>query len=366
MIEVRRNMRTVWLGGVMAVIFLGGVQQTMAAPPSTLLSSAADEGAAGVRGEVPAAVSSSETSPSQEGSVAGIGDWAASSRGWVIDYRCRSYIHSQTSYEVGTNEEPPRGWAPQSMLRFPLDSWWNGLMVGVEKPDWNIHVEWLMPMSTTIHGSLADYDWQRDLKTYDGSFTDLGFAKERWTDGQMVTLDAECKASERFLGLPVELWPMAGFRWQRFGLTCYDLCQVKEDNVWNPYTDPGDCITFNQQYYIGYVGGQLRRTLPVGSTEVRMTFQGDWGYTWGYSIDHHLFKDFYGMLASQGSSWHIAFTAEVPIAEHWSIGGQVDYLEIRATGKDWEWNRYGPGPRTNGVCAYSDQTSLTAFLRVCF
>jgi hypothetical protein len=284
-------------------------------------------------------------------------------RTWTIDYRFRSFVSSQTSYEVGTHEFPPGGWAPLSMLRFPLDSSWHGLQVGVEKPEWGVHVEWLTPISREIHGDLADYDW--NPPNPDGSFTDLGFMHETWTDGQMVTLDVERKLTERFFGLPVELWPIVGFRWQRFDLTAYDLNQVKFDNQWTSIRVPGDIITFNQQYYIAYVGGQLRKTFYMAETRpIHLKFQGDWGYTWAYNIDHHLLGDFYGLQADQGSSWHIAFTAEVPLSECVSCGVQVDYLNIRSTGADREVGRVTPGPRTNGVTSYSDQTSLTAFVRL--
>jgi hypothetical protein len=47
-----------------------------------------------------------------------------------------------------------------------------------------------------------------------------------------------------------------------------------------------------------------------------------------------------------------------------SIGLQTDYLNIRTTGKNWDIGRPSAGPRYNGVCAYSDQTSLTAFVRL--
>ena len=150
-------------------------------------------------------------------------------RTWTIDYRVKTFFHSHTSYEIGTPEPPPGGWAPLSLLRFPLDSTWNGLQVGIEKPKWGVHFEWLTPISRHINGPLADYDW--NPPNPDGSFTDLGLMSERWTDGQTINLDLECKLTDRFFGLPIEVWPMAGFRWQRFNLTAYDLDQVR---VWKP------------------------------------------------------------------------------------------------------------------------------------
>ena len=152
----------------------------------------------------------------------------APARVWTIDYRFKSFCGSHTTYQIGTPELPPTGWAPLSLLRFPLDSSWNGVQVGVEKPNWGVHCEWLTPISQHIAGHLADYDW--NPPNPDGSFTDLGLMREHWTDGQTINLDLECKLADHFFGLPIEVWPIAGFRWQRFSLTAYDLDQVKFDN----------------------------------------------------------------------------------------------------------------------------------------
>ena len=117
---------------------------------------------------------------------------------------------------------------------------------------------------------------------------------------------------------------------------------------------------------MAYIGGQLRKTLYIAQVRpVHLTFQGDWGATWAYHIDHHLLQDFYGLQSAQGSSWHIAFTVEVPLNQYVSCGIQADYMNIRATGKTWEVNRV-PDVWTNGVTSYSDQTSLTAFLRLTY
>jgi hypothetical protein len=284
----------------------------------------------------------------------------AAPRVWTIDYRIKTFCNSQTSYEVGSPPNNPRSWAPVSQLRFPLDSAWNGVQVGVEKPDWATHVEWLTPLGQHINGYLTDFDWRNPNTPY----SDLGYMREHWNDGQTVTFDLERKLSDSVLGLPVEVWPMIGFRWQRFDLTAYDLDQVKYKNHPTDIHIDGDVITFNQQYYMCYLGGQLRRTINLSDQrQLRLIFQGDWGATWAYSIDHHLLPDFYGMQADQGSSWHLGLTGEFPMNQRLTLGVQGDFLAIRTTGKDWEVGRPAV-PRTNGVCTYSDQTSVTAFVRL--
>jgi hypothetical protein len=175
----------------------------------------------------------------------------------------------------------------------------------------------------------------------------------------------EFQWTERTFKLPVEFWPTAGFRWQRFDIMCYDGVQVKYQNQWlNPPDQyPGDVITFNQQYYIGYLGGQFRTKIR----SVLLTFQADWGYTWAYNIDHHLLRDGdrFTMDATQGNSWHLGFTAEVPLSEQIRFGFQFDHMEIRTTGthhlqnlplgEDATWD--------NGVSVSSNQTSIMAFVR---
>jgi hypothetical protein len=289
----------------------------------------------------------------------------------TIDYRFRTLCSSATSFEFGTIEPPPVGWAPLSRLDFPINSCWHGFRFGLEKSDSAIHFEWMAPQ-TTIQGNLEDFDWAPPNP--DGSITDLGFAQERWNDGQMLDFGYEFRILERPLGLPVEVWPTVGFRWQRLNLTAYNLTQVKSDNVWldPPFTYEGDVITFNQEYSIGYVGAQLRgrlesRILPP----IALTLQGDWGYTEAYNTDHHLIRegDMYVMHRTHGSCWHVALTAEALFCrERLSMGFQVDHLRIDTQGTHrWINEPYGIDETwDNGVSVWSRQTWLTAFIRTRF
>ncbi len=300
-------------------------------------------------------------------------DWPASALAaapnppvWTIDYRFRSMVRSRTSYEFGTPEPPPSGWAPLSQLNFPLDSYWHGLQVGVEKPTWAIHFEWLFPQQG-IQGNLSDYDWLNP----GAPFTDLGYAQQRWTEGQMLDLAFEFQLADRPFGLPVEVWPVGGFRWQRFDIMCYDLAQVKSDDVWldPPYTFAGDVLTLNQQYYMGYVGGQLRSKLELGwLPPIALKFQGDWGGTGAYNVDHHLLRegDRYTMECTQGGAVHLGLTVEALVHRHLSLGVQADYLEIRTHGTHRLLNVPEDVDETwdNGVSVSSDQTWLTAFVKL--
>jgi hypothetical protein len=284
---------------------------------------------------------------------------------WTIDYQLRSICSSKTVYEFGTPDPPPDSWAPLSRLEFPINGLWHGLKLGLRRPHWSAHFEWLTPMTGDIQGDLHDYDWMDP----DADFTDLGVMRQRWIDGQMLDLGLEVKMWEQCLGLPVDFWPTAGFRWQRFNIMAYDLVQLKEENVWppDPYTYGGDVIAFHQQYYLTYLGGQLRSLLNLAVIPpIALTFQVDWANAQAYNVDHHLLRegDRYTMERTHGDSWHLALTAEAPIANRITLGCQVDYLQIRTHGlhhhlnipehEDWTWD--------NGVRVWSNQTWLTAFL----
>lgn len=284
---------------------------------------------------------------------------------WTIDYRCRSIVNSTTSYQFGTPEPPSAGgWAPLSRLEFPIDSVWNGFQIGYRRPNWDIHFEWLTPIQHDIHGDLKDYDWT----VPDAPFTDLGMANERWVDGQMTDLGLDIRLWNRVFGMPVDLWSTVGFRWQRFSLMCYDALQYKSEDVWLPTPDfyPGDVLSFNQQYYLTYLGGQLRSMLDLGVLPpINISFQTDWANVQAYNVDHHLLRegDRYTMDRTQGNSWHLGLTSEMPVTRRINIGFSADYLQIYTTGRhhhlnipedeNWTW--------TNGVRVKSDQTWLTAF-----
>jgi hypothetical protein len=282
---------------------------------------------------------------------------------WTIDYRFRALCDSKTSYEFGE----PDGWSPLSQLNFSLNSCWQGLEVGLRDPDWAVHVEWLTPVQRGIQGEVSDWDWQDPQ----APFTDLGYAREQWIEGQMLDAALDFKLGEGESGIPIELWLTGGFRWQRFDIQVYDLTQVKYDGVWPnpPYTHPGDVGTFNQQYYITYLGCQFRSTLNIFRSQVLYTtLQADGGFVAAYNIDHHAIREGkrYTMETTQGSSWRLAYTAELPINKRLSVGLQADYQVIQTHGAHRYYNEPLHIDETwyDGVSVTSNQTGLTAFLRL--
>jgi hypothetical protein len=286
-----------------------------------------------------------------------------------IDYRYRSLNNSRTSYEYGTLDLPPEGWAPLSRLVFSLDSAWHGLRLGLDRPEWEVHAEWLMPVRDAVDGALLDYDWLPPNS--DASYTDLGTMRERWISGQMLGFGLDVRLLETLFGQPIEFWPMGGFRWQRFHLLTYDLVQVTENNVLmaDPYAYAGDVIDFTQDYNSPYIGFELRTLLSFWSLlPTRLTLGFDGGYVVAQNTDHHLLRegDRYTFDETSGSAIHIGFTAEVPLGSHLSLGLELDHLEMHTSGTHRLLNAPLGIDETSdhGVHVWSDQSWLTFF--ACF
>jgi hypothetical protein len=286
-------------------------------------------------------------------------------RVWTIDYRVRSLFNSNTCYEFGVPEWYTDAYAPLSRLNWALDSMWTGVQFGLHEPDWDLSLEWLTPMERNIHGTIQDDDWDED------GLSNRSYSPERWTDGQMLDLRGNVRIGESLFGLPVDMWGTVGFRFQRFHIMAHDTENVFPDY----YTIPGDVCTFNQQYYIGYIGGELRTSLefPALGRSIDITFQGDWGATNGFNVDHHLtyepWNHRFTTEKTRGSTTHLALIAETQLTRRFSLGLQADYMLIHTTGSH-RWTMTGASnvdeTWSNGVIVGSEQNSVTAFVRASF
>jgi hypothetical protein len=298
----------------------------------------------------------------------------------TVDYRVVTMFNSHTSYQFGTSPGYYRGnYAPLSKLDWSLNSTWTGFRFGLEEADSACHFEWLTPMMKTINGGIYDYDWNidDDLPNDPTRLDSLSRSSERWNDGQMLELEYEFRMLTRPLGLPLDIWPLAGFRWQRFDMTASAGNQIIPPD--GPFEPPfnEDIGTFKQEYSIGYLGAQLRGRLETGRLPpIAFSLQGDWGYTLANNVDHHLSYEYsdihrYTMENTHGDSLHVSLTAEALFyLDRFSIGVQADHTEINTTGSH-RWVMYGDTTPvdemwTNGVSVSSSQTSITAFLRLRF
>ena len=300
-------------------------------------------------------------------------------RAWTVDYRVQTFFDSHTSFQFGSGT-----YAPLSKLDWSLNSTWDGLRVGLEKPSWDMHFQWLTPMTNDIYGKMADSDWS-------GPNRDVAFlqsSSESWREGQNLELEGSYQLTKRCLGLPIEVWPTAGFRFQRFSMMAHDGLQLVNDHTLRDasgvlmalpdvgYQWQGDMISFNQQYYMSYIGGQLRTSLNTPSGRpVTVIFQGDWAGTWAYNVDHHISGNedqgihSFCMDSTEGGAIHLSLCAETPLCKRVSIGVQAEHTEICTTGShhDLETGARSTDSRsTDGVFVKSDQTSLTGYLRARF
>ena len=276
---------------------------------------------------------------------------------------------SSSSYEFGNPAwSYPVPLLLSAKLDFELDSPWHGLQFGVEMPNVHAHLEFFVPMHDRIDGQMADFDWNI-LPPYDDptrldSYT---LSSQRWRNGLILDWDAECKWSDTFFDIPVEFWPLVGMNYQRFDITAYNITQVVPANGPLPAYDGVDVITYDQQYFSVFFGGQLRKTTYLGWVPVDMIFQMDGGPTAGHKIEQHLLRtgERFGIDDTRGGMWHVGFTAEAHLTDQFSLGFQADYLDIRTTGThrllnepegiDLTWS--------NGVIIKSHQSTLTAFVR---
>ena len=98
----------------------------------------------------------------------------------------------------------------------------------------------------------------------------------------------------------------------------------------------GDVITFNQQYYMGYIGAQFRRSIVRECRRpIDLMFQVDYGGVGGYNVDHHLLRTpapRYTFESTGGDQIHFSLDGNIPVNCHLNAGLKVDYLRIRTTG----------------------------------
>lgn len=284
---------------------------------------------------------------------------------WTFRYQARWLTNSATSYEFGVPEYYVDAYSPLSRLEFPINSLWHGFEVGLRRSQWELQFEWLTPVNDAIQGDLEDRDWMNP----GSDFTDLGLAEQSWRSGQMADLNLDVRLWERCFGLPVDCWGLVGFRWQRFNIMTHDAAQVKANDVWlyPPDYYPGNVLSFDQQYWMTCLGGQLRGVLNLPwAPPIHWTFQGDWANTQAYNIDHHLLRagDRYTMERTHGDACHLGLTAEAFLTKHLSLGAQADYLGIDTHGRH-HWVNVPLGDDetwTNGVHVWSQQTWLSVFV----
>jgi hypothetical protein len=314
---------------------------------------------------------------------------------WLyIDVEAQQMI-GYTSYEFGSGPlalEPglTTPYAPESKLDYSLNSVWTGVRLGVANCNYDVHFEWLTPMVQHIDGGIYDYDWNcaTGLPRNNPTRLDsLSHSATRWNDGQQINIEGAYKYSDCLLNMPIQVWPLAGFRWQRFDMTAYGMNQIANSpNGWpgplGPYAaNQGDILTFDQQYYTGYLGFQLRRCIERECRQpINLMFQFDWGATGGYNVDRHLDYyvqsggaiDRYTMDSTRGDTIHLALSADIPLNCRWNLGLRADYMRIRTTGTHRMLVLDGGGAPlldvdwTNGVLVKSEQTDFTAYLQYTF
>ena len=296
---------------------------------------------------------------------------------FTADYRVQAMFNSQTSYQFGTPPMPGQ-YAPLSKLDWSTNATWHGIRFGLEKEDSAAYFQWMTPFGRSVNGEMEDFDWSAP-NTDPAS---LSRSPERWTDGQMLDFAYQFRIMQRPVGMPFDVWPIVGLRWERFDMLAHEGEQIINDGTLGPdlppvgYRWPGIEGTFKQEYAMAYFGAQFRGRLETSMLPpIVFTLQGDWGYTYANNVDHHIsgYEDVgihrYTMDYTHGDALHFSLTAESMFCrDRFSIGVQAEYLQIETTGShhmiaygdttpiDMTW--------TNGVSVSSYQTAITVFFRL--
>jgi hypothetical protein len=256
-------------------------------------------------------------------------------------------------------------WAPLSKLNWSLDSTWHGVEIGLEGRTERFHFRWMKPL-TNIDGHMADFDWL--TPSAPSQLDSLTLSSLNWKEGQMIDFGGEMQLSNYLGHWPIEIWPTIGFRWQRFNMVASDIDYLVPPDG---FVYQGPVITFSQQYYFFYLGGQLRMDVVWLGVPINLKFEGDWSATWGYNSDHHLLRDDgtrFTMERTRGDTAHLAVAAEATFTQHLSLGVRLDHMAIHTTGTH-RWVVHGMGideKWSHGVEVKSDQTSATVYARLRF
>jgi hypothetical protein len=120
-------------------------------------------------------------------------------------------------------------------------------------------------------------------------------------------------------------------------------------------------FTSNQQYYIAYLGAQLRKSFERETRPpVTMILEADAGAAWAYAIERDIAPAGEYHFNTSGQTAHLALILDAPFNCHTSVGLEFEHMETCTWGSI---AHIGGATWTNGVQANSAQSSVTGYLR---
>ena len=287
---------------------------------------------------------------------------AAGDPDWIVTTKVKFLFNSHSSYEFG-NPFPPRQ-VPLSRLEFPLDSVWAGFEARRNLGRLSVGLEYLSSLAGQETNHFKDSDWDDDDAPQRLSI--FGETQCRVRPSFQLRADVDVQVAD-LVGLPdgFIVRPLAGYRWQHLAFMAHDGTQYAygpNGEVENSIVLPGNTISFAQDWCMLFAGARLgyewRR--PPRLHRLALLGQADVSHAWGYNIDRHLLRGGNRTTReyTRGLAWHVSLGVELGLTEHLSLGIEGDHLRIETTGVH-KLTAYDYGFRfSNGVRAWSEQSSV--------
>jgi len=291
---------------------------------------------------------------------------AATEQDWIVTAKLKFLFGSHTSYEFGNPYSPYQ--VPLSRLEFPLNTIWAGFEVRRNLGRLSAGFEYLASLADQETDHFRDSDWDDDANP--SRLSIFGETQCRVRPSFQLRADVDLQIAD-LVGLPdgFILRPLVGYRWQHLAFMAHDGTQYVygpggevEDSV----SLPGNTISFQQDWCAFFGGLRLGYTWNRASWPHRLTVlgQADMGPVWGYNLDRHLLRggDRATREYTQGLAWHTSLGLELGLTENLSLGVEGDYLGMETTGVH-KLTFYDLGFRfSNGVRAWSQQSSISVKL----
>jgi hypothetical protein len=291
---------------------------------------------------------------------------AATEQDWIVTAKLKFLFGSHTSYEFGNPYSPYQ--VPLSRLEFPLNTIWAGFEVRRNLGRLSAGFEYLASLADQETDHFRDSDWDDDADP--SRLSIFGETQCRVRPSFQLRADVDLQIAD-LVGLPEGfiLRPLVGYRWQHLAFMAHDGTQYVYGSAGEVLSSewlPGNTISFQQDWCALFGGLRLGYTWNRASWPHRLTVlgQADMGPVWGYNLDRHLLRggDRATREYTQGLAWHTSLGLELGLTEHLSLGVEGDYLGMETTGVH-KLTFYDLGFRfSNGVRAWSQQSSISVKL----
>lgn len=260
------------------------------------------------------------------------GEWLESETrdGYFGTVGVRKYFNGFTSYQFA-NPYPPRQ-DPLSRLEFPIDQWFVALKTGYVAPGWSAEICGLTNITEVSRSMMQDSDWTDDNSP--GQKTVFSESHCKMNSG--FVMDVKVEMAWR-LKPTLSLFPLVGWRMQRFSFTTFDGVQFEMGAP--PLQLPGDGIEFEQTFYHYYAGAAFRHSLDAGRftpllPRMNIDVAIDYGLVTAGNEDLHLLRSGHRVTQenTRGHVWHTTLKVAFLYTPSILVGLAGDFMRIVSHG----------------------------------